>query len=120
MTHAELIELFSAYHAETWPDRRLWANRTGVAVYGKQAVPYGIPPPLLGRKQKDGGGGADLFSFGNEDGYFTVWFFEAKTIGDKMKSNQRRVANHLIAQGAKYWIVQEIPGGGFDLVRYQL
>ena len=118
MTHAELIGLFSVYHAETWPARRLWTNPTGVAMHGKRIVPYGIPPPLLGRKKNAGGGGADLFSFGNEDGYFTVWFYEAKTIGDTMKPNQRRVADHLVAQGAKYWIVKETPDGGFDLVRY--
>ena len=119
MTHAELSEEFKEYHQKTWPERRVYANRTGVAKYPGQVVPYGIPAPLLGKKKKAGGGGADFFSFGNENGYFTVWFFEVKTFKDKMKPNQIRVAKSLAAQGANYWIVKEQEAGGFKLILFK-
>ncbi|KPK92392.1 hypothetical protein AMJ80_06625 [bacterium SM23_31] len=119
MTHAEVKALFTIYHAETWPERMLFDNPTGWAQFKGQWVPYGIPPPLKGKKRKDGGGGADLISLGNEDGYFTAWFFEVKTIGDDIRPNQIRVADTFTGKGAKYWIVKETEDGGFRLIRYR-
>ena len=116
MTHSELSEEFKTWHESTYPERRIFSNRTGVAIYGKKAVPYGIPAPLRGRKKEDGGGGPDFFSFGNEDGYFTVWCFEVKTLKDRMKSNQNRFANYVLTQGGKYWIVKERGTGGWELI----
>lgn len=116
MTHSELSEEFKIWHEIAYPERRIFSNRTGVAVYGKKAVPYGIPAPLRGRKKKDGGGGPDFLSFGNENGYFTAWCFEVKTLKDRMKSNQNRFADYVLAQGGKYWIVKEQETGGFELI----
>lgn len=116
MTHAELSEEFKAWHQKTYPERRLFANPTGVAVYPDRVIPYGIPAPLLGKKKKAGGGGPDFFSFGNEDGYFIVWSFEVKTLKDKMKPNQIRFSKYILAQGGKYWIVKERKTGGFKLM----
>lgn len=116
MTHAELSEEFKIWHQHTYPERRIFPNRTGFAVYGKKAVPYGIPPPLRGKKKKAGGGGPDFISFGPEGGYFTAWFFEVKTLKDVMKPNQNRFADYVTGQGGKYWIVKEQEGGGFELI----
>jgi len=116
MTHAELSEVFKRYHQETWPERRIFPNRSGVAVYGKSLVPYGIPAPLLGKKKKAGGGGSDFISLGPEGGYFTAWFFEVKTLNDTMKPNQRRWAKWVVSQGGKYWIVKEQPDRCFKLI----
>lgn len=116
MTHGELSELFKLYHQHTWPERRIFPNRSGVAIYGKRAVPYGIPPPLLGKKKKSGGGGPDFISLGNEGGYFTAWFFEIKTLKDRLKPNQQRFATYVTGQGGKYWVVKEQEAGGFRLI----
>ena len=116
MNHAELQEKFKVWFQEKYPKRRLFPNRTGVAMYGKKAVPYGIPAPLLGKKKSAGGGGSDYISFGPEGGYFTAWFFECKTLKDRLKPNQKRFAKYVTGQGGKYWIVKEQKAGGFKLI----
>lgn len=120
MTHSELSEKFKTWHQKVYPERRVFANRTGFAIYGKKSIPYGIPPPLRGKKKRAGGGGPDFISFGPEGGYFTAWFFEVKTLKDRMKPNQNRFADYVTGQGGKYWIVKEQEGGGFKLIEYSV
>lgn len=118
MTHGELRVKFLKYHQSTWPDRRCFDNRTGWAKYGDQFVPYGIPAPKKGKLKKAGGGGPDMISLGNEDGYFTCWYFELKTKKDNLKPNQKRFAAWAVSAGAKYWIVKEDDSEqGFMLIR---
>ena len=120
MTHAELKNKFLQYHQKTWPERRCFGNPTGWAKYENQYVPYGIPPPLKGKRKKAGGGGADLISLGNEDGYYTAWYFEVKTIIDDLRSNQDSFARGEMTRGAKYYIVKEIKEDEFKIIDYRL
>ena len=107
MTHADLKHLFIKYHQEKWPDRRIFSNNTGWAKYGNTHIPYGIPLPKKGRLKKMSGGGADLISFGPENGVLSSWFFEIKTKKDTLKSNQKWFAEWAVKNNARYWIVKE-------------
>jgi len=122
MTHGELRVLFLKYHQNIWPERRCFSNNTGWARFKFkgviQFIPYGLPAPKRGRLKKAGGGGPDLLSIGNEDGYHTVWYFELKTKKDSLKPNQKRFAEWALSAGAKYWIVKEDDSDrGFRLIR---
>ena len=122
MTHAELKVLFLKYHQEAWPERRCFENRTGVAKYKykghTQYVAYGLPLPKAGKLKKVGGGGPDLLSIGIENGYHTIWYFEIKCIGDKLRYNQKIFKNWAVKSGANYYIVKENKErDGFDIIK---
>ena len=118
MTHGQLRAIFIKYHQEKYPERRIFDNRTGWAVYKKQHVPYGIPAPVKGKRGKLGGGGSDLISFAPG---MIARFYELKTKKDNLRPNQKWFADWVISMQGEYWIVKEDDsyGLGFRFLEYK-
>lgn len=119
MTHSEICEQAKIWHQVNFPDRTIHPNRTGVAIFGKRAVPYGLPVPSMRKKIRSAsGGGPDFYSIGSENGACSIWGIECKTMRDTIKPNQIMWADYMISIGARYYIARETASGDITYNRY--
>jgi hypothetical protein len=119
MTHAEVCEQVKLWHQVNFSERTIHPNRTGVAMFDKRAVPYGLPAPSMRKRLKRvTGGGPDFYSIGTENGVCSFWGIECKTLHDTVKPNQRKWADYMVLLGARYYIARETVAGGVEYSRY--